>query len=138
MRAGIQRSITASQDLYLELARLEISAVHVGNLQFAARGRFHFTRNVGGFIVEKIQTRHRIVRLRLVRLFLNRYGFLSLIKFNHAIALRIVDAISEDGRAVCSVAGVGQQRRKSVTVKYIIAENQGDIVRADEWRADDE
>ena len=54
MRAGIEPGIAAAEDLHVEPARFEISAVYVGDLQLAARGWFHASRNVGGFVVEKI------------------------------------------------------------------------------------
>src|SRR5450755_3895135 len=55
MRAGIQPSITASQNFHVELACLEISTVHVGNLQFAAPGWLHAPSNAGGVVIKKIQ-----------------------------------------------------------------------------------
>src|SRR5215831_9125338 len=59
MRSGVEPGITAAQNLHLELARGEIGAVDVGNLQLATSRRLDAARDARGIGVEKIKPGHR-------------------------------------------------------------------------------
>ena len=95
-------------------------------------------RDLDHLIVVEIKAGHRIVRFRLLRLFLDRQRLAGGVDLEHAVALRIRHHIAENRRAFFARGGLGHQLGQPVAVEDIVAENQRDMVVADEIAADDE
>ena len=66
------QAIAAAHQLDVQLAALEIGAVDVGDLEFAARRRLEAGGDVDHLLVVEIEPGHGPVRLRLLRLLLDR------------------------------------------------------------------
>ena len=64
--------------------------------------------------------------------------FAAAVHFQHAVALGIRHDITENGGALAPRRRLGHELRQAVAVENIIAEDQSDIVGADEVAADDE
>src|ERR1700722_10195028 len=65
---GIEPGEASTQDLGTQLASLQIPAIDIGNLQFAARRRRNLVGYARGLAVKKIKPRDRVSRFWLIRL----------------------------------------------------------------------
>ena len=90
-----KRSLAA---FHREVAALQIGAVHVGDLEFAARRRLDRPGDAGDVGVVEIEPGHRPVRFRFLGLFLDRNDPLLPVELDDAVPLRIGDVIGEDRR----------------------------------------
>jgi hypothetical protein len=50
--------------------------------------------------------------------------FVTVVEFDHAVALRIVDPVRKNGRALIARAGAAQRIGQPVTVNNVIAEDE--------------
>ena len=67
--AGVEPGMAAAHDRHVELARVEIVPVDVGDLQLAARRGLQVAGDVDHLVVVEIEAGDRVVRLRLRRAF---------------------------------------------------------------------
>src|SRR5271165_239403 len=72
MGAGVEPGEAAAENLYEQVAALEIGAVDVGDLEFAAAGRLDRRGDVDDVVVVEIEAGHREIRFRQLRLLLDR------------------------------------------------------------------
>ena len=139
--AGVEPGEALTEQLHIEGVILEVDAVEIGDLQLASGGGREVFRVFHDLVVVEIQSRHAVIGLRLLRLFLDGDDLAVLVEFHDAEALRIVDIVAEHrgALAVCRVLDRRLQALfETVTGKNIVAEHHGDAVVADEIRADDE
>jgi len=87
--------------------------------------------------VVEIEAGHRVIGLRLFRFLLDRQNFSAGVHLEDAITLRIRHDIAEDGGAVPPCRRFGHEFGQAMAVENIVAEDQGDIVGADEIAAYD-
>ena len=140
-RTGIQPRVTTTQRTHIQHARIQIHAVQIRDLQLATRARLHPLRVLDHVLVVEIQAGHRVMRLRMGRLLLDRHGLPILIELNHAIPFRIVDIIAEHARAP---AGLGlrdratQRRAQAIAVEDVVTQHQRARLARDELLAQQE
>ena len=136
--ARIEPGEAAAEPLDMELARLHVVAVDIGDLELAAgrgldrRGDIDHVRPV------EIEPGRRPVRLRRLGLFLDRNRALLLVELDDAVALGIVDPIGEDGGAARELAGLLQDLAETMAEEEIVAEHERRRLPAQEIAADDE
>ena len=81
-RAGVQPREAAAQQLNVERLFLQIHGVERGDFQLAARTRLHLMRHGGDALRIEVQTRHSVIALGLLRLFLNGNDTAALIELH--------------------------------------------------------
>ena len=87
-------------------------------------------------VVVEVKTRHGVVAAGRLGLFFNRNGPSGLVELDHAVAFGVVDAIAKNGGAALEL---GEGPLKAVgPVENIVAQNEGDGVRADEGFGNEE
>ena len=138
MGAGIEPGHAATHQLDVQLALLKVAAVYVGDLELAARRRLDGRGDIAHLLVIEIQARHRIVRLRLRRLFFDAGRAAVRIEADHAVALGILHVIRKHGRTIVAHIGCLQAALKVMAVVQVVAEDQRRMMMADEFAADDE
>jgi hypothetical protein len=120
----IEPGEAAAEPLHMELARLHVVAVDIGDLELAAgrgldrRGDIDHVRPV------EIEPGRRPVRLRQPSVFLDRDRALLLVELDDAVALGIVDPIGEDGGAGRELAGLLQDLAEPMAEEEIVAETR--------------
>ena len=124
MRASIEPRIAALHDLYVELVALQIRVVHCGDFQFSTGAGFDGFGNVNHLVVVEIQASDGVVAFGLGRFFFDAAGFALGIKRYHAIALRVLHMVGENGGTGWAVVCVGQELGKIVAMKDVVAQHQ--------------
>ena len=139
MRARVEPRIAAAEARDPQIALLQISVVDVGDFKLAAGRRLYVRRNVENGIVVEIQAGDGPVGLGLGRFLLDRFRRAGRsIERDHAIALWVLDAIGEDGRAAFLIPRALCERGQARTIEDVVTEDQRDGVVADEITADNE
>ena len=140
-RTGIQPRVTTPQRAHVQHARIQIHTVQVSDLQLTTRTRLHPLRVLDHVLVVEIQAGHRVMRLRMGRLLLDRHGLPILIELDHAIPLRIVDIIAEHAR---TPTGLGlrdratQSRAQTIAVEDVVTQHQRARLARNEFLAQQE
>ncbi len=135
MRAGIEPGYSSAQFLHSQQSFFEICFIDIGNFQFSPAGRLEATGDFGNPAVINIEPGHGIIRFGLFRLFFNRDHPAGLIKFYHAISLRVADIVSKDQCPALKLPGV--PKKVIHTIEDIITQNQDDMVVSDELFSND-
>lgn len=121
----------------MKISSFQVSAIYVGNFQFSAGGWFQAGGDLDHLIVVKIKPGDGVVGARRIGFFFDRDRAAPAVHLDDAVPLRIFHGISKDGGPARSFGGAEQAGLKSLAVKNIIAEDQGRVVAADEFSADD-
>src|SRR5690349_17896473 len=132
MRTGVEPGEASAKLLCAQSARFQVSAIGVCNLEFAARRRFELARNLDDRGVVKIKPRHRPIRPRLFRLFLDMDGQPSVVEFENAVASGVIHPMAEDGRPVAGVRRILHEIAEAGAVKDIIAQYKRAALLIDE------
>src|SRR5271170_6441785 len=119
------------------MASVEITAVQIRDLEFAARRGLQRGGEIHDVAVIEVKTSHRVAGSRRFWLFLETDGPARGVKLNHAVALGILHRIGKDDGALLKAGRTLQLRRKGLTVEDVVAENKragltGDKLAADE------
>ena len=138
MRARIEPREPPAHLLYLKVAALQIRAVHIRDLKFAAYRRPDRLRDFNDIVVVEVQPRHRIVRARRLGLLLQTDSASRLIKLHDAVALRIAHVVGEHRRTRLACRRTLQKPCKIGAVKDVVAQHERTTVAADEILADEE
>src|SRR5690242_19196049 len=109
MGARVEPGKAPAQPLDPELAGLEITAVDISDLQFAARRRPDLGSDIDHMAIKKIKARRGPVRLRLLRLLLDGDGHTRGAEFDYTIAFRVIDPVGEDSGALAGASRALQQ-----------------------------
>ena len=123
-RARIKPGAASAELLHLQIARLHIQPVEVGDLQFPPRGGLHARGQLRHPGIVEIQTDHRPIRLRRARLLLDLQRAALGIHRHHAVAFRVSDAIGEDGGAGFAPGRLLQLRRQMIAKDHVVAQCQ--------------
>ena len=87
--AGVEPGRPARQNFHLQLARLEVDAVDVGDFVLAAGGRLELLGDADDVVVVEVQARDREIGLRLGGLFLDGDGGEVFVELDDAVGPRI-------------------------------------------------
>ena len=104
----------------------------------AARGRLQRFRDLDNLVVVKIKSGDCIARLWCLWLFFQAEGFPCGIEFNHSITFGILHRICEYARAGSLCNRFLDALHQIMSVKDVVAENQGTAGRSDKIFADNE
>lgn len=138
MCASIEPSVTTAQLLDKQVAGFHVQSVEIGNLKLATCRRLQVASELNNAVVIKIQAGDRIVRLWLLRFFLDTDRFAAFAELHHAIVLRILNAIGKHRRTAFARDRACQQMSQIGAVENVVAKDQCNIVVANEFTADDE
>src|SRR5205085_4860097 len=116
----------------------EIDAVHVRDLELAARRGLEPGCDIYDVGIVEVETGHGIARLRLLRLLLDAERAAAFVEFDDAVAVRVVHRIGENGGTVLSLDPAHHERPEIVPKKNVVAQDEGNAVAADEVAANDE
>ena len=86
MRAGVKPGETATELLDRQAASLQIDAISVRDLKFAASRRFELSRDLDNGCVVKVKPGYRPIRFWLLWLFLNMNGVPAIVELKNAVA----------------------------------------------------
>ena len=103
MGARVEPGEAALQRLHLELSAAQILLVDGRDLQFAALAGLDVLGDLHHAVGIEVEAHDGVVALRMGRFLLDAEAVALAVKLRHAIALRVVDIISEDGRLVLSL-----------------------------------
>ena len=138
MGSRIEPGKAAPQALDMEVAALQVMAIDVTDLEFAAIARPHVGCNLNDVAVVEIESRNRPIG-SWTRRFLFDGGRASvLVEIYHAVALGVGHTIAEYRGASPAGDGRAQSFRESVAEEYVVSEGQRTGVAADEVLADQE
>ena len=135
--AGVQPGRTAGQDLDLEVTALQVGAVDVGDLQFAAGRGLQRPGDVDHVRGVEVQPGHCVVRLRLLRLLLQRGRRTVGGEGHHTVGRGVAHPVGEDGATV-DLVEAAQLGAQTGTVEDVVTEDQRHRLIADEVRPEDE
>ncbi len=138
VRAGVEPGVAAAHLLDVEVAGLQVDAVQVGDLELAARARFQVARELDDAVVVEVEPGDRVVGLGLRGLLLQADRSAALAELDHAVALGVLDLVGEDRRAAFTRDRALQQVGQMRAEEDVVAQDQRDVVVADEVRADRE
>jgi hypothetical protein len=134
--AGIEPGNAATEELHLQLAHLEVSAVDVGDFEFAAFAGFEVSADINDLVVVHIEAGNSVVGFGLGRFFFDGKNVLVGIEFHDAVTLGVGNPVAKDGSTAFVVHG-GTEGGE-LAVEEIIAEDQGDRIVSDKGSANDE
>jgi hypothetical protein len=123
--AGVEPRSAAAEEFDVEVAALEIEAVEIGDLEFAALRGLEAAGERDDIGVVKIDAGNRVVGLGLERFFLEGNDATVGRKFNDAVALGVSDVVAKYGGAAGAGAGALEGFGEVVTVEKIVAEDEG-------------
>ena len=141
MGARVEPGKAALQRLHLELSAAQILLVDGRDLQFAALAGLDVLGDLHHAVGIEVEAHDGVVALRMGRFLLDAEAVALAVKLRHAIALRVVDIISEDGRLVlslCIAHALLEQPREARAVEDVVAQDEADAVLAHKLLADDE
>src|SRR5271154_2170598 len=96
MRARVKPGHASAHYANVQLLALEISAVDVGDLQFAAFRRLKLRGDFDYLLIVKIESGDRVTRLRVLRFLFNAERLAVRIELDYAVTLRVIDGVSKD------------------------------------------
>ena len=135
---GIEPGHAAAEDLDLQGAAVQVDAVDVGDLQFAARRGLQRLCDADDIVVVEVQPDDRVPRFRRLRLFLEADRLHRVIEGDDAVAFGIAHRIGENRGALAPRRDDFQSLGETVTEEDVVAEHEADRIVADEIAADQE
>jgi len=136
--AGVEPREAAPHELHVEQALVEVCAVDVGDLEFAARGGFDAAGDVDDALVVEVQAGDRVVGFRFGGLLLDGEGLTGVVEVDDAVAFRVAHLVREHGGALGAAVGVLHQVGEVVAVEDVVAQHEGAGVLGDEVLTDQE
>ena len=141
MGARVEPGEAVSQGEHLQPTGREEVLVHGGDLIFATLAGLYRASHLDHIVRVEVEPDDSVVALRLPRLLLDGEAVAVGVKFGHAISLRVVHPIAEDGGLALLVGcahGLVEHRREAVSLEDVVAQHQADIVAPDEVGPDGE
>ncbi len=126
----------AAEDLDVERAGLEVEAVEVGDLEFAAGGGLQVAGEGGDLVVVEVEAGDGVVGSWKLGLLLERDGVTLTVELDDAVGGGIGDVVAEDRGASGASAGGLERGGEFVTVEEVVAEDEGGGGIADKIGAD--
>ena len=136
--AGVEPGIAATHDFDVELSLLEVEAVEVGDLEFAAGRGLEVAGQIDDLVVVEVEAGDGVVGLGLLRLFFEAKHFAAGVELGNAVALGVMNMVGEDRCAGAALVGAAEDLVEVVAVEDVVTQHQGRVVVADEVGADDE
>ena len=115
----------SAEEFDVEIAAFEVEAVEVGDLQFTAFRGLEAAGEGDDIGVVKVDAGYGVVGLGLRGFFFEGNNAAVGGEFDDAVALRVCDMITENGRAGGAAAGALQGLHEVVAVEEIVAEDEG-------------
>ena len=84
----------------MQIPSAKICIIDGCDLDLPTCGRLDVFRNLHHVVIVKVKSRHRVIGLRMLRLFLDGQRLAVLIEFHDAVLSRVSDIIAEDRRTV--------------------------------------
>ena len=137
-RAGIEPSVAAPQDDYIQISFLEIDLIEICDLKLTSRGGLHLFRVFADILIVEIETCHGVVRFRMGRLLLDGLGTAFFIEVDNAEALRIVDVVAKNSGPFRAGVGFFQVLCEACTVEDVIPQYHRAGLPIDELFSQDE
>ena len=128
-----------SEQFDMELIHLEIDAVEVCDLIFAARRGLEIFCKFDDAAVVEIKSGHTVIALGMFGLFFDGNGISVFVKFHDAEALGVVDLVAEDScafAAFCFLNGGTQSFLEAVAGKNIVSQDHGGRIAVDKLFAE--
>ena len=138
MRAGVQPGHAPAHGLHGQRALAEVMAVHVGDLELAARRGLERGGNIEDAVVVKVQPRDGVVGPRPRGLFFDANGALLTIKLDHTVALRIRNTIRKDRGAAGACVRALQLHGQVMAVEDVVAKDKDACILAHKAAAQNE
>src|SRR5690606_28519872 len=124
------------EELDVQISPIQIDPVDVGDLELASVRRADGRGDIDDILVVDVEAGHRILRLRLGRLLLERDDPAVPIELNHSVTLRVPHRVSEHE---CARLEAGDDLLQSgPPVEDVVAEDESHRITVDEVGADDE
>src|SRR5262249_34546666 len=121
--AGIEPGDAAPQSFHVKRPAFQISAIEIGDFQFASCRRSQAGSHLGRFAVVEVKTGYGVARRRVCRLFFQTGRTTRGIEADDSVSLRIADLIRKDRSASGSSACPVKERSEPAAME-IITENQ--------------
>ena len=112
--------------------------VHLGDFEFTASRRLHFSGDIDNFIIIHIQASDGEVRLRVLWFLFDSRQSSGGVKYGDTVTLWVFHLIAKECCTVEMIQFFLQQFRQPMAVEDVVSQRQADRVRADEVAADDE
>ena len=129
MGAGIEPGGAAAEQLDLELAQGEVTRVDVGDLELAPGRGPELAGDVAHPVVVEVEPGDRVVGLGVGGLLLDADGAAAPVELDHAVGLRVLHVVAEDGGARRPARGALERLAQVVSVEDVVAEDQAAVVR---------
>ena len=136
--SGVEPGEALSEQGDIELAVLEVDAIKVGDLELATCRWLQVLRVLYDAVIIEVETRYTVVGLRVLRLLLDGDGLSVLVEGDDTETLRVIDIVTEDGRAGILRSGLTECLLEAVAGEDVVAEDHRDGIVTDEVRAQDE
>src|SRR3712207_503804 len=133
----IQPGHPSAQDLDPQPAPLEVLDVDVGYLQFAPRRRLEILGYIQHLVVVEVEPRDRVVGSGSFGLLFYAHDPAVALELDHAVALRILDVVAEDGRLARPARRFPQDLAETLTIKNVVPQYQRDGLVPDKAPPDD-
>ena len=124
MRAGVEPSGAATEQLDVEAAGVEVEPVEIRDLKLAALGGLEGARAADDVGVVEIDAGDGVVGFRLRGLFLEREHAAIGRELDDTVALRVGDMVAKDRGAAGAFAGALERAHEVVAVEKIVAEDE--------------
>src|SRR5262245_3208352 len=98
-RARVEPGKTAAETMHVQLAPAQIFDIDVGYFQFATRRRFQILRDGNDIVIVDVKSRNGVVAFWTLRLFFDGDRAAVTVELDDAIALGVVNMITEYCRA---------------------------------------
>ena len=141
MRARVQPCKTAVQGLHLQFSVVEETLVDRGDFQFAALGGLDGLGHIHHLVRVEVEAHYGIIRLGSFGFLFDADGVAAPVKFHHAVAFGVVDAIAKDSGLALLFGrdhGIAEHGAPSAAVEDVVAQNEAGAIVADKLLADDE
>src|SRR5262249_43754376 len=124
--------------LHLQRVAANVFVVHVRDFVLSASGRLQAGGNIDNITIVEVESRDRVVRLRVAGLFFDPEHVALFIELRDAVAARVAHIIPEDGSATRALRRGLQQSSETSAVENIVTKNESDGLVANELAADHE
>ena len=140
-RPCVEPRKAAAQRLHLQLAVLQETLVNGRNLVLATGTGLDVSRNIDNLVGIEVEAHDGVVALGLHGLLLDGETIALLVELRHAIALRIVNPVAEDGGLtllLCCAYCLLKHSLEAVALEDVVAQDKAGAVVANEVGADGE
>ena len=136
--AGVQPGGTATHQLNVQVALLQVHAVEVGNFQLAAMTGLDLPRQVAYLVVIEVEAGYGVVGLRFCGLLFDADDLARIVKLGYAVGARVGHMITKHGGALGALVGAFEDFIEAFRIVDVVAQYQCAGVIAHVFAADQE